>query len=96
MKATFDLPADLVRQLKLRAVRERRKLKDAAADVLRAGLATPAAFAKESGPVIVIDKKTGLPVIQCRRAAPKGEALTPKRVAEILSSQEAEWARDSA
>lgn len=39
MKTTLDLPADLVRAMKLRAVHEGRKLKDVAAELLRRGLA---------------------------------------------------------
>lgn len=95
MKTTVDLPAELVKRLKLRAVRDGRKLKDAVADALRAGLAAQAADATPAPAVVVRDKKTGLPVIQCRRAAPRGEELTPDRVAELLSEQEAKWARDS-
>ena len=38
MKTTLDLPDDLVREVKIRAVRENRKLKDAIADLLRLGL----------------------------------------------------------
>jgi hypothetical protein len=38
MKATFDLPPDLVREMKLLAVHEGRKLKDVAADLLKRGL----------------------------------------------------------
>ncbi len=39
MKTTLDLPDALVKQVKLRAVREGQKLKDAVADLLRKGLA---------------------------------------------------------
>ena len=39
MKTTLELPDDLVRQMKLRAVHERRKLKDVAAEAIRRGLA---------------------------------------------------------
>ena len=95
MKTTFDLPDDLVKELKLRAVRNGRKLKDAAADILRAGLAAQAGMATEHPAIVVKDKKTGLPVIQCRRAAARGRELTPDRIAEILIAQEAGWARDS-
>lgn len=95
MKTTIDLPDDLVRQLKLRALRDGRKLKDAAADIFRAGLAAEAGPSREKPAAVVKDRKTGLPVIQCRRAAPRGQELTPDRVAEILLAQEAGWARDS-
>jgi len=39
MKTTLDLPDDLVKEVKLRAVLEGKKLKDAVADLLRKGLA---------------------------------------------------------
>jgi plasmid stability protein len=97
MKTTLDLPDELVKELKLRAVHEGKKLKDAIAEALRAGLA---ARATRKGPgkrtrvVVRKDRKTGLPVIQCRRAAPRGRELTPDRVAEILNAQEAGWAGD--
>lgn len=37
MKTTLDLPNDLVRELKLRAVNEGKKLKDVVADLIRRG-----------------------------------------------------------
>jgi hypothetical protein len=39
MKTTVDLPSDLVREIKLRAVNEGRKLKEVVSDLLRFGLA---------------------------------------------------------
>ena len=41
MKTTLDLPEDLVREMKFRAVREGRKLRDVAEEVFRRGLAAP-------------------------------------------------------
>lgn len=61
MKTTFDLPPDLVRQVKLRAVHEGRKLKDVAAELLKRGLADPAMHVK---PRIEIHSN-GLPVVRC-------------------------------
>ena len=69
MKTTLDLPAELVRRLKLRAIHEQRKLKDLAAEVLREGLAARSKGATRKPAVIARDKKTGLPVVQCRRSA---------------------------
>jgi len=43
MKTTLDLPPDLVKQMKLRAVHEGKKLKYAVAELLRRGLASPRA-----------------------------------------------------
>lgn len=39
MKTTMDLPEDLIREMKFRAVREGRKFRDVAEEVLRRGLA---------------------------------------------------------
>jgi plasmid stability protein len=94
MKATFDLPDDLFRKLKLRAIHEGRKLKDSVADVLRAGLSAQATPALRQ-PRVGRDKVTDLPVVLGGHAATAGQEATPERVAEILIEQEARWARDS-
>jgi hypothetical protein len=39
MKTTLDLPADLMRAVKIRAVQEGKKLKDAIAELIRKGMA---------------------------------------------------------
>jgi plasmid stability protein len=90
MKTTLDLPDALIKQVKLRALREGRKLKDAVADLLRKGLAV-AVDAEIQAPVISKDKKTGLPVIACKQAATPHDEMTPERVADILLAQEVEW-----
>ena len=46
MKTTIDLPEDLVREMKFRAVREGRKLREVAEEVFRRGLAAPAALCR--------------------------------------------------
>ncbi len=92
MKTTLDLPDTLVKQVKLRALRDGRKLKDAVADLLRKGLkAARDAEADDTQPVITTDKKTGLPVIICNKAASPDADLTPALVHEILLAQEVEW-----
>lgn len=92
MKTTLELPDALVKQVKLRALREGRKLKDAVADLLRKGLAVTDNVESNGGaPVISRDKETGLPLIQCRQAATPQEKMTPERVADILLAQEADW-----
>jgi plasmid stability protein len=91
MKTTLDLPDSLMKLVKLRAVREGRKLKDTVAELLRIGLAEarrpmPSGTAKP-----VMDKSLGLPVLMGHKATPEME-MTPDRVAEILLQQEVEWA----
>jgi len=81
MKTTLDLPADLVREVKLQALHEGKKLKDKMAELLRRGLSAK----KTRGSAR--PSRVKLPLIQCRRSAD----LPPKRVAEILSDQETQW-----
>ena len=50
MKTTIDLPNDLVREIKIRAVNEGRKLKEVVTDLLRFGLEQGAPFSKASAP----------------------------------------------
>jgi len=90
MKTTVELPESLVKQVKLRAVQDGRKLKDVIADLLRKGLGVAVENERET-PKIKKDRKTRLPVIQCKHPATPDEEMTPERVAEILSAQEAEW-----
>lgn len=71
MKTTFDLPPELVRAVKLRAVHEGRKLKDVAADLLKRGLAGPETVAQQklAKPKIEI-QANGLPIVRCAANAP--------------------------
>lgn len=71
MKITFDLPPELFRELKIRAVHEGRKLKDVAADLLKRGLAGPETPAnpQPAKPKIEI-LANGLPVVRCAANAP--------------------------
>ena len=83
MKTTLDLLGDLVREIKLRAIHDGRKLKDTVADLLRKGL-RPGKSRSGAKPHHV-----KLPLVQCRRAAP----LTPDQVAAALEKQDTEWPR---
>ena len=88
MKTTIDLPDRLVLEVKLRALREGRKLKEVVADLLRKGLAAPEPVAPSQPSAIERHASSGLPVINCRRSS---SSLTPSRVADILASQEEQW-----
>lgn len=90
MKTTLDLPDALVKQVKLRALRDGRKLKDAVADLLRKGLAATDGIPAPE-PSVGLDRISGLPVIACRHHAAAGEEVTPQTVADILLAQEAAW-----
>lgn len=89
MKTTLDLPDDLVREVKVYAVNENRKLKDTVADLLRRGLAqgqTPPSGSR---------RRLKLPLIECAHEALPGEEMTPERVAEVLLEEEARMHRDA-
>jgi hypothetical protein len=81
MKTTLDLPADLIREVKLRSVHEGMKLKDLMADLLRKGLNAGKQRAANR------PSRVKLPLIQCRKMA----ELTPQQVADVLSDQETQW-----
>ena len=83
MKTTLDLPDDLVRAVKIRAVEEDRKLKDMIADLLRRGLA------QKSGAPAAVRRHLKLPLVECAHEARPGEEMTPERVAEVLLEEEA-------
>jgi hypothetical protein len=51
MKTTLDLPDDLMRQVKIRAVHENKKLKDMIAEFLRKGMSSRKDAAKPPKPV---------------------------------------------
>jgi plasmid stability protein len=87
MKTTLDLPDDLMRTVKIRAIRENRKLKDMIADLLRRGLAQePAGQGSARAQV-------QLPLVQSAHRARPDEEMTPERVARILLDDEREAAR---
>ncbi|CAN5856073.1 antitoxin VapB41 [soil metagenome] len=86
MKTTIDIPDDLMRAVKIRAVEENRKLKDMVADLLRQGLAQSTS---ETPPV---RHRVELPLIKGGHPAKPGEELTPERLHEILAQDEVDRA----
>jgi len=84
MKTTLDLPDDLMKDIKIRAVKENRKLKDAIADLLRRGLSQ-----KIVEPPTV-RHRVDLPLVRCAHEARPGEEMTPERAAELLLEEESE------
>ena len=72
MKTTLDLPDELIREVKLRAVVQRRTVKGLVAEFIRAGLGmTPAGRvdAPAAGSLLKIGEG-GVPVIRCNPDAP--------------------------
>jgi plasmid stability protein len=91
MKTTVELPDALVKQVKIRALQEGRKLKDVVADLLQKGLAMSNNRDDSGAPAVTTDRQTGLPLVQCKRTPSAANELTPERVAEILLLQDTEW-----
>lgn len=89
MKTTLDLPEDLMRAIKSRAVQDNRRLKDTVADLLRRGLD------QERSVPAKVRRRLRLPLIECAHEARPGEEMTPERVAEVLLEEEARAHRDS-
>lgn len=86
MKTTLDLPDDLVRQLKLRAVLQGRTLKELTTELLRQALSAPAPVerAQEPDEERLLVTSDGLPVFRCRPDAP----ATKMSVEELLALAE--------
>ena len=83
MKTTLDLPDNLIREIKRRAVLKGQKLKDAVAELLRRGLSIEAPVPL-AHPAVRKHPKTGLPYIDCPHEATADEEMTPDQVAELL------------
>jgi hypothetical protein len=86
MKTTLDLPDELMRMVKLRAVQENRKLKDLIADLLRRGLA------QQPTDATAARRRVRLPLVQAAHRAGVDEEMTPDRVAQTLLDEEARGA----
>lgn len=83
VKTTLDLPADLLRTVKIRAVEENRRIKDMVAELLRRGLAqSDEAFDGRRSRVSFPLVRTGDPVA--------GQELTTQGLADLLTVDEAE------
>lgn len=87
MKTTLDLPEDLMREVKLRAVMQRRPLKDLVADMLRQGMgmAQSAPASPPAANSLVQIGANGLPVIQCNAKAPARRM----RIKKLLALEQA-------
>jgi hypothetical protein len=73
MKTTIDLPPDLVREMKLLAVNEGKKLKDVAAELLKRGLSSARTQTRS--------KPSEDFLLSASASAPE---MTPERVRQIL------------
>lgn len=83
VKTTVELPDALVREVKVRAAREGRRVKDVMAEVVRRGLAE----APRREPVAA--SRVQLPLVRCAHPAAPDQEVTPERSAQILLAGEA-------
>lgn len=90
MKTTLNLPADLIREMKLRAADEGRKLQDVATEIFRRGLA----HSGTPGPTV--RQRVKLPLIECANPKPPAKDMTPGQIADVLLQQEVEWSHEAA
>ncbi len=80
MKTTVDLPADILKEMKVRAASEGRKLKDFIAELLRTALAHD----KNARPKVKKLKRGQMPIVKGGHKAKPGHELTPERVFQLL------------
>lgn len=88
MKTTLDLPDELMKTVKLRAVEENRTLTDLISELLRRGL--------EQEPIEpgIIRNRVNLPLIRGAHPARPDEELTPQKISDILLAQEVDAYND--
>jgi plasmid stability protein len=85
MKTTVDLPDNLFRQIKLRAVKSGQKLKETIAELLRKGLEASSQSRASERPVIQTHPETGFPYFGGAAEAPARQMTT----AELLALEQA-------
>jgi plasmid stability protein len=83
MKTTLDIPEELVREMKIRAAKEGRKLREVATDVIQRGLSAEKSVTPETE-----SRRVKLPMLTGGKAI---RQFTPKEIDEILLQQEVEW-----
>lgn len=81
MKTTLDLPDDLMREVRIRAAREGKKMKDLLAAAIRTGLDAAASDV----PAI---PRTALPVMKLAKAPGKRKVLSLAESCEVVKAAE--------
>lgn len=92
MKTTLDLPDESIHAVKLRAVMQRRTVKDLVAEFLRQGLgiAAPAQLAPPASDSMIEIGQEGLPLVRCQ----SGAAATRMSAQELLQLEQAAQAEE--
>lgn len=86
MKTTLELPDELMRRIKIRAVNENRRIKDVVAELLSRGLEA-GTEPREA------QRRVRLPLVECAHPADPDQEVTPERAAAILLAEEADFLR---
>src|SRR5690348_1860790 len=81
MKMTLDLPDDVVREMKIRAVQRKQTVKSYAANLLRSGMGLDAETPKLTSDRVIIGPD-GIPFIRCEPGAPAGR-MTVEELLEL-------------
>lgn len=81
MKTTLDLPEELVREMKIRAAKEGRKLREVATEIIQKGLASPERMNKTGK-----GRRVKFPILKCE--SPAIRQFTPEELDEILYQQD--------
>jgi plasmid stability protein len=90
MKTTLELPDQLMREVKIRAAEQNRRLKDVVAELLRRGLREPGT----PGSPDTVRNRVRLPLVRCAREATPDQEMNPERAAGALLEEEAHGAFD--
>ena len=81
MKTTLDLPDDLMREVKIRAAQQGRKLKDLLAEAIRIGLEAGSAHTP-------VGPRPALPVMKLAKAPGKTRPLSLAESCELVKAAE--------
>lgn len=84
MKTTLELPDDLMREVKIRAAQQGKKMKDVMAETLRCGLFPETTLRETPKPRITIDPELGHPVVEGEPDAP----ISRMTIEEILKLEQ--------
>lgn len=84
VKTTVELADELLREIKIRAARSGRSMKDVMDELLRRGLHATASE-HSTDPV-----RVEVPLVECRHQAAVEDELTPERVAALLLAGDVE------
>lgn len=90
MKTTLDLPDDLMREIKIRAATQGKKLKDVMAETLRSGLFPESSPPEKPKPTISKHPVLGFPIVECGPNPP----VSQMAIEEILKIEQDALAAD--